>query len=350
MRHDRDGAQVPAAESSPATTSSWLSQAGEIRHYSVYGLRLASEIQLTFAEGGPSGDPDVSLLVAKPELFMEATRSATVKPNPLGWYEYAELDDGRFYLRWENLFEFLVDSDGRRIWCGWLGATSLESLQVYLLGRALSFALVKQGFEPLHATAVVIDGQAVAFLGHSGFGKSSLAAAFLAAGHHLLTDDLLLLRAGAGAYEAQPGPPRIKLFPPIARRFLATTASGVPMNNLTEKMVLPLTNGQYHEVSAPLRAFYVLAAPREVHRRQRLQITALSPRETVIELVRSTFNHLVTDAPRLQRQYFESLHVALSVPARRISHPRVLAHLPAVREAILSDLAEVRGSVNQFSL
>jgi len=349
MRHDKDDDRIPAAGPSPATTGSWLSQAGEFRQYRVYGIRLASEIQLTFPEAEPSDNPDLNLLVAKPEFFVEATRFATLRPNPLGWYKYAELDDGRFYLRWDDLFEFLVDTDGRRIWCGWLGATSLESLQVYLLGRALSFALVKQGFEPLHATAVVIGGHAVAFLGHSGFGKSSLAAVFLAAGHRLLTDDLLLLRAEDGVYEAQPGPPRIKVFPEIAHRFLQTTANGVPMNNLTRKMVLPLASGQYHGRAAALRAIYVLAPPRSVHRKQRLRVAPMSPRETFIELVRGTFNHLVTDSQRLQRQYSESLQVALRVPARRISHPRVLSHLPAVREAILSDLAEVGASVNQVS-
>jgi len=112
-----------------------------------------------------------------------------------------------------GMFEFLIEADGRRIWCGWLGSTSIESLQVYLLGHALSFALVKQGFEPLHATAVVIEGKAIAFLGDSGFGKSTLAAAFLDAGHTLLTDDLLLSRATPAGYDAFPGPRGLSYFP-----------------------------------------------------------------------------------------------------------------------------------------
>ena len=46
-----------------------------------------------------------------------------------------------------------------------------------MLGQALSFALVKQGFEPLHATVAVVDDEAVAFLGHNAFGKSTLTGA-----------------------------------------------------------------------------------------------------------------------------------------------------------------------------
>jgi hypothetical protein len=72
---------------------------------------------------------------------------------------------------------------------------------VYLLGQALSYALVKLGFEPLHATAIVVNGEAAVLLGSSGFVKSSLAACFLEDGHRLLTDDLLiLLRTRRGSW------------------------------------------------------------------------------------------------------------------------------------------------------
>ncbi len=327
--------------STTSIDASWICQAGKTRWYDIYGIRLCSEIQLSFPDSEPKQSADVSLLVAPPDFFREATDGAIVNSSPTRWYKYARLDNGQSYLRWDELFEFLVGADGRHIWCGWLGAASLESLQVYLLGHALSFALVKQGYEPLHATSVVIDGDAIAFLGSSGFGKSSLAAAFLADGHRLLTDDMLLLRRNDGGYEGQPGPGRIKLFPKIARRFLAGAASAVPMNNETEKLVLPLSADHRHSGSAPLRALYVLSPPREVRRKQPIQLTSLTTKETFIELVRGTFNFLITGSERLERQYTESLQVASRVPARRISYPRVLSMLPDVRKAILSDLAEV---------
>jgi hypothetical protein len=346
MLEKTEGVEVTPGNRPIMNPASWI-QNTEFNWYAIYGIRIRSQIELSFPGTEPAQGCDVELLKAPPTFFDKATRGLTVSPTPSGWYKYAQMDNGQSYLRWDGLFEFLVDSDGRRIWCGWLGATSLESLQVYLLGHALSFALVKQGFEPLHATSVVIDGHAIAFLGSSGFGKSSLAAAFLEAGHRVLTDDLLLLRSGSGGYEGQPGPPRIKVFPKIARRFLAGTAGGVPMNDETEKLVLPLDAGQYHARGAPLRAVYVLSAPRDVYRKQRIRVTPLSPREMFVELVRNTFNYLVTGSQRLQRQYSESLRVALAVPARRISHPRILPLLPAVREAILADVAEVVATRHQ---
>ena len=94
--------------------------------------------------------------------------------------------------------------------------TPTESFQVYLLGQALSFALLKLGFEPLHATAVVVDGRAVALLGESGSGKSTLAAAFVDAGFQMLTDDVLMVHECRGEAMAYPGPARLKLFPKVA--------------------------------------------------------------------------------------------------------------------------------------
>ena len=127
----------------------------------------------------------------------------------------------------------------------------------------------------------------------------------------------------------------------------STPASAVAMNSETEKLVLPLGADHCNPCSAPLRALYVLGAPREARRKQPIQITSLSAREAFIELVRGTFNYLITGSERLERQYTECLGVASRVPARRISYPRVLSALPAVRQAILSDLAEIVSHGNQ---
>ncbi len=308
--------------------------------YEVYGIRLRSDLELSFAEGIPGGEPDVDLVSATKSFFREISRDAVLRPTSYGWYEYALLDDEQIYLRWDGLFEFVVDGDGRRIWFGSLGTNSLESLQVYLLGRALSFALVKQGFEPIHATAVVLDGGALAFLGESGHGKSSLAAGFLGDGCRLLTDDLLLVSQLSGRPEAQPGPPRIKVFPWVARRCLGLTGVGVPMNNGSDKLVLPLGEHHHHSRPAPLRAVYVLSGPREVFRKQRIQIATLSQREAFVELIRHTFNYVVTDPKRLQQLFSKSLQLASRVPVKRISYPRDLALLPEVRGRILTDLAD----------
>jgi len=313
-------------------------QLGTFYRYSVYGISLRSQFSLALPAPGNASLQDIELREGSRALFEEAARGATLKPSPTAWYRHAHLPGGSTYLRWEGVAEFLVSPDGLHLTCGWLGENSHESFQVYLLGQALSFALVKSGFEPLHSTCVVINGSAVAFLGSSGFGKSSLAACFLGAGYPLLTDDLLLLQGTRKGYCGYPGPPRIKLFPRVARRFLGANLSGVPMNSGTQKLVLPLLENQTHRTTAPLKAIYVLNSPRKVSRQQRISITPLSPREAFLALLRNTFNRLLVDPERLHRQFEAMTRLVAKVPVATISYPRVLDSLPEVREAILSDM------------
>src|SRR5205823_3902180 len=103
---------------------------------------------------------------------------------------------------------------------------------------------------------VVVRQQAVAFLGDSGYGKSSLGAAFLQAGHSLLTDDILVITENNRRFTAHPGPSRIKLFPHIAKTLLGERVAGIPMHPTTSKLVIPLTQKQSEHATAPLRAIY----------------------------------------------------------------------------------------------
>jgi hypothetical protein len=184
-----------------------------------------------------------------------------------------------------------------------------------------------------------VNGQAIAFLGKSGFGKSSMAACFLAVGHKLLTDDLLLLRRSASGLRAYPGPPRIKLFPAMASRFLGGRVAGIPMNPETKKLVLPLLPEQFCSKPVPLKTIYVLQSPREPRRREGIHLTSLDPRQAFLELLKNTFNYLHVPPDRLQRQFTEASSLANSVRFTKLCHSRVAGNLPAVRDAILADVS-----------
>jgi hypothetical protein len=307
-----------------------------VRTYEVYGLRLGSTFPLPCPESRVRGAHDVEL-VEQPEAYFTDVRRLLGPRTTSTSFCYATLDDGSQYLRWSELFEFRITSDGRRIVGQRLGRGALEAFQTYLLGQVLSFALVKQGIEPLHCTAVVIDGGAVGFVGAGGAGKSSLAAAFLSAGAPLLTDDLLIITDEGGALTAHPGPPRIKLFPEVATRVLRTR-SGTRMNRLTLKLIVPLgADGRCWRRAAPLHALYVLGSTRSG--RPDIVIRRLSPQRAFVTLVRNTFNTIVSDPSRLRSRLHLVGRVASAIPVKRLVFPRRLSLLPAVRAAIERDLA-----------
>jgi hypothetical protein len=307
--------------------------------YCVYGVVIVSDIPLALPECFDCGRlGEVECQSAPASLFLTATGGATFDAGPDSWHRYASLPDGASYVRWEGVGEFLVAADGRSITCRVEGC-STEPFQVYMLGQALSFALVKQRFEPLHATAVVVDDAAVAFLGKSGFGKSSLAACFLAAGHRLLTDDLLVLDDTHGRFLAYPGPPRIKLFPKVARLFLGPTVNGAPMNDDTAKLILPIEDHRRCTAPFELRAIYSLAAPRDACRRDTVSSEALARNTGFIELVKATFNRRLVSRERLARQFDVMARLTGLVPVRRLRYPRTIDRLKEVRDVVLADLA-----------
>jgi hypothetical protein len=302
----------------------------------LYGLRLQSALPLPRSCASARGPADVEIVRGSAAEMAVVRRMLEPAVDPARWLEHRTLADGRSYVRWAGLFEFLVAADGTRIVARRLAATPAmpRAFETYLLGQVLSFALIARGLEPLHATAVLVGHGAVGFLGDCGQGKSTLAAAFVCAGHALLTDDLLVLRPDGGRFSAAAGPPRLKLFANPARRLLGAT-HGTPMNGRGSKLVFPL-GARAARAAAPLRALYVLRPSR---RGRAVTIRALSPRRAFVELTRSTFNACVLDGARLARQFDLAARVVARVPVKSLEYPRGFGRLAAVRAAIEADLS-----------
>ena len=297
--------------------------------YRLYGLTLRSTAALAAPREDDAGPADVSLVRATAKRFADARRGAIGR-----WFAYRRTRRGDSYLRWKGLVECLVSRDGRGIEYRPLLQASDEAMMDYVLGTLLSFSLVARGLEPLHATTVLVDGRAVAFLGDCGTGKSTIAAALLARGYPLLTDDLLSLTNGRGRYIAHPGPARIKLYPHVARALLGR-GDGTPMSVGTTKRVLALAPGQARRRAARLGALYSLeTAPRGSVAR----VEPLTRAEALIEIVRGAFNVLRTDPARLAQQFAFASALADAMPVSRLVVPRSLSALPAVGDAVLRDL------------
>ena len=308
------------------------------RVYDVYGLCVKSHFPLPCPELARPGPEVVELFRGSTSLFSSLRQDAKINEGPEKWFQHVRLADGSTYLRWTGHFEFLVSDDGHWIACRPLNGTSTEALHTYLLGQVLSFALLKLGIEPLHCTVAVVDDGAVGFMGDCGYGKSSLGAAFLHAGHSLLTDDLLVAKEVHNGFLAYPGIPRIKLFRGVGRRFLRERVTGTRMNNLTRKLILPLDSEKSCRVPVPLRAIYVLGRPPAEPRSNRITIRPLSQRRALLAVLKNTFNNVVVDTERLKCQFIRATRIVSRVPIRLLSYPRRLTLLPEVREAILSDL------------
>jgi len=164
---------------------------------SLFGLAVRSELSLPFAPtGGDGSEPDVTVRMGALSHVRGGMRRGSG-----GAIEFEAAGTGRFQIR-----------DGREIVIDPAPGASERNLRVFLLGSAFGALLHQRGLLPLHANAVLLDGQAIAFMGRSGAGKSTLAAWFQDRGHAVLADDVCAVTMEGASPQALPGVPRLRLW------------------------------------------------------------------------------------------------------------------------------------------
>jgi hypothetical protein len=98
-----------------------------------------------------------------------------------------------------------------RCWAKWSSSSALDMRRIAELlgGPGFGLAAFLQGSAVLHGSCVVADGRAVSFVGSSGAGKSTMAAAVVDAGATFCSDGMTLVDPGTAICYS--GPARWKL-------------------------------------------------------------------------------------------------------------------------------------------
>lgn len=118
-----------------------------------------------------------------------------------------EADREAGYLIWGPAYgRHILSADGTRVLCAPAGCAA-AAWQRLLVAQVLPFAAVLRGLEVLHASAVVHEGRAVALLGPSRAGKTSLALELCRRGASFLADDVLALERAGEQLLGHPGTP-----------------------------------------------------------------------------------------------------------------------------------------------
>jgi hypothetical protein len=325
------------------------------RTYSLFGYRLYTDFPFAtplLPADGPADLTFTCTLTAPADadwqtavpLFQSAARLPGGE-SQLSLYQSA----GGFLFRFAGIADFYLWPD--RITCHLLDPAYDYLIEIYFLGLIMAFWLEQQSLLPLHASAVVVDGRAVAFLSSNKGGKTSLAAAFLAAGYPLLTDDILpLAQQPAGRFTGYPGYPQMRFWPDQASHFLGHYHDLPLVHPAHDKRRVavgqPAGFGRFQPTACPLAVLYLPARTDEAGTPD-IQISAVPPREAVIELLRFTFLHTAFTLPAQQTHRFNFLtHFVQHIPLRRLHYPSGWHHLPAVVSRIRQDIAEEGNSRN----
>jgi hypothetical protein len=308
--------------------------------YQICGLILESNIPLTELNQAHGSQPNCSFFLSAGACQPSATdwfHHWRVSDSGDAWLSFAKVE-GNYLLRFPELADFLVSVDGNSIHCFPEPDIPLDTIRHLLIDQVVPLLLSQLGTIALHASAVVLDDGAVAFLGKTGLGKSSLTASFCDRGFRLLTDDCLALKKQGEQLIAIPSYRGVRLWPEMVSSVFQATPTLAPLAHYTDKQRVVPSNGhlEFCADPIPLKRVYVLATPDETDNTNQITITPLTKREALMELVNQTFRLDINDRAKLSKE-FHWLAWAADLPIYyRLAFPRDLTLLPALLEAILA--------------
>ena len=154
-----------------------------VNHYQICGLRLDSTIQLpelrAHRASRGAAPADFELVPAQIARPAEEGPVVMVSECPDGtlWMKCTRTSTG-YRFDFPAFAEFFVDAGGRRVASAARPGTAPETLRHLFLDQVMPLLLNLRGTESLHGSAVLVEDGVCAFVGRSGQGKSTLAAAF----------------------------------------------------------------------------------------------------------------------------------------------------------------------------
>lgn len=243
--------------------------------FAAHGLLVRSDLPLRLPGAVTPGRPDI-VLRRGPDRPVPAGApagellAAVHNEHRRTFYGFAR-DAEHTILRYPGLCEFVGDRELRDVVVHLEPGADAGVLPVVAAGAVLAVHLMLRGELVLHASAVRVGDGAVAFVGASGMGKSTLATLLCADGHELLADDVVRVDlAGCRGPTVFPGSVESRLRPGASMLVDAFPAAVV---HRTADGRSALTLGAYRGASLPLLACVV---PFPDHETGEITVTALS--------------------------------------------------------------------------
>ncbi|MBW1895563.1 MAG: hypothetical protein JRI47_00760 [Deltaproteobacteria bacterium] len=311
--------------------------------YKVCGLTIESTIPFPELAPADSKEPDYSF---------DALLESGVAPS-CHWSHHYYLSNGKpwlslagrdtdYHLQFPDLARFHVTTDPRTIRCYREPGVPLDSIMHLFLDVVIPLVLSQQGKLALHASAVLISGKIVAFLGETRRGKSTIAASFGQQGFPVVTDDCLVVEEKGGQFFGIPYYPGLRLWPDTVSALFGYDPLLPQVAHYTDKKLLWAAKSSlpFCTTTNPLRRIYVLAANQEHGDTRDITIEPLSPRDAFMELVKYPYRLRISDRERLRDEFEALCRVVSSLTFRRMVFPQIFSLLPKIQETILTDLRD----------
>ena len=251
------------------------------------------------------------------------------------WTEFYRSAEG-YLLRFPELADFEVSADGTEVIAHPTAATDEATIEHLYINQLVPLALSRQGRPAYHASVVTVPGGAVAFLGKTGMGKSTLAASFALNEAAFLTDDALLIEESDDGCLAMPSHASLRLWDDSMEALVdERIAKASAISYSSKARLLAGAALAYCEEPQTLLAAFLL----ERQGAQDVTIHELSGLDRYMAWLGNSFLLDVEDH-ELLAQHFEWTHrISGAVPTFTLDFPRNYAMLPDVQTTVRNHVA-----------
>lgn len=323
--------------------------------YSAYGLSIGCDFplpELMPLEAVPNPDVRVRLADSCGESLEPLESLECARANPV--QAFCRLRRNLAEIAWPDVGRFHLEM-GRDVRIEPAPEVPETTLRAHFEGPVLSMLLYQRGFLVLHASAAALfdlsdEWGAVGFLGYSGDGKSTMAAALHARGHRMVSDDIVAVPLpGAAApldsrfhlYSSAPAQrfplvfpayPQLRLWPQSVRA-LGEDASVLPLlYPHQERRVRRVAQG-FETAGVPLRALFVLEES------ENLTLRRFTPAQAIVQLVQHSYCLNLGDPREAAAQFGKCGALAQTLPVFGLQRPKDLSRLAEVAAFIETNWA-----------
>ena len=250
---------------------------------------------------------------------------------------WCERRDDDYLFVFPGHAKFLLTMNGE-ISCILHVDSDMQMLRHLLLNQIIPRYLATRGYLVLHASAVVLEnGYTVAFLGNSGFGKSTLASSFHRNGAKLIDDDSILLEPCGTGVTAIGGYPGIRLFPDSVKAVFNDGVGFTHYSPYTDKQQLLLQTDSANglSVSGGLDALFLLFDPSHEDFRDEIFIEPVSGSTAMMAAIHSAFSLDPSDRRIITRNFYDIGQIISDrLNVFSLHYPREHDRLHEVRKAV----------------
>ncbi len=232
----------------------------------------------------------------------------------------------------DQLVYISVNPAGDTIHAGWTAGVPFETVISHVFGNGFALVLQLRGITALHASAVVVNEQAVLFLGRTGVGKSTVCAAFAQRGYELLTDDFAALVELDGAICVQSGFNMLRLWDDTLAALQSTEATVMLRDPLRNKHFQNV-DSQHRDQAVPIAGIYLLTYQCD-------EAVRLHGMTAVDALLRHVYLKRISRGAQRQRSLDILSRLAQQAFIRQIGRVDDLKMLPQRVQFILNDFMQ----------